>query len=256
MNLQILLSVMNLNKYDLDKMNIKSKCVVINQCDKNEYENYKNFEIYSYNERGTANNRNRGLEHITEEIILLCDDDVVYDEDYEQKVLEEFENNKNANIIVFNLNSPNREIKPNTKDKRLRFYNILRYSSPRIAFRKDSIENNNIKFNTLFGSGAKYTSGEDTLFLVDALKKNLKIYSSTENIGTVYHEKSTWFNGYTQKYFFDKGALFTAISKKNRIILIIQFLLRHTEILQDVSFFSAFKWMMKGSEDYLKTQKN
>ena len=70
MNLQVLLSVMDLKKDDLDKMNIASKCVVINQCDKDGYEKYKNFDIYSYTERGAANSRNRGLEHITEDIIF------------------------------------------------------------------------------------------------------------------------------------------------------------------------------------------
>ena len=171
MDLQVLLSVMNLKKEDLNKMNITSKCVVINQCDESGYERYNNFDIYSSTERGAANSRNMGIEHITEDIILLCDDDVVYDDGYEQKVIGEFEKNNDADFIVFNLNSPNRALKQNTKNKRLHFYNILKYASPRIAFRKDSIERNKINFNNLFGPGAKYTSGEDTLFLVSALKK-------------------------------------------------------------------------------------
>jgi len=255
MNLQVLLSEMNIKKDDLTNMNITGKCVVINQCDRNAYEKFGNFDIYSYAERGAANSRNRGLEHITEEIIILCDDDVVYDDGYEEKILEEFERNKNADIIVFNLNSPNRKIKQNTKEKRLHFYNILRYSSPRIAFRRESIEKNNISFNKLFGPGAKYTSGEDTLFLVDSLKNKLKIYSSTKNLGTMYHEKSTWFNGYTEEYFFNKGALFTALGGKLRFILFIQFLLRHNEIIKKVPFFIAFKYMINGSNDYIKTKK-
>ena len=61
MKLEVLLSVMNLNKKDLDKMNITSKCTVINQCGKNKQEKYKNFNIYSYDEIGTSNSRNRGL---------------------------------------------------------------------------------------------------------------------------------------------------------------------------------------------------
>ena len=256
MNLQVLLSVMNLKKEDLDKMNITSKCVVINQCDKDGYEKYKNFDIYSYKERGLANSRNRGIKHITEDIILLCDDDVVYDDGYERKVIDEFEKNKDADFVVFNLNSPNRALKKNTKNKRLHFYNILRYASFRIAFKKESIEKNNLDFNTLFGAGAKYTSGEDTLFLVAALKNKLRIYSSTKNIGTVYHTKSTWFNGYTDEYFFNKGALFTAIGRKYRFILIIQFLLRHRECIQNTTFFQAFRCMLDGSNDYIKMQNN
>ena len=254
MNLEVLLSVMNLDKKNLDKMNITSKCTVINQCKKNNKDKYKNFDIYSYDEIGASNSRNRGLENITCDIIIICDDDVVYKNEYEELILKEFKRNDKADIIVFNIDSPNRKIKDNKKDKRLHFYNILRYSSQRIAFRRKSIEKYNIRFNPMFGSGSKYTCGEDTLFLVDSLKKGLKIYSSTIKIGTVYHEKSSWFRGYNEKYFFDKGALFTAISRKFRIFLILQYLVRHKEVLQDIKFFKAFRIMLKGSKDYLNNR--
>ena len=90
MELEVLLSVMNLNIKDLDKMNISSKCVVINQCDKKEHKKYKNFDIYSYKEVGLSNSRNRGLEHIKSDIILLCDDDVVYKDNYVEWDLENY----------------------------------------------------------------------------------------------------------------------------------------------------------------------
>lgn len=250
MSLEVLLSTVNLNKKDLDKMNITSNCTVINQSDKNDYIKYKNFNIYSYKEKGTALSRNRGLSHVSGDIILLCDDDVVYNKDYEKLVTHAFKNNKDADIITFNLNSPYRKVKPNKKNKRLHIYNSLRYSSSNIAFRKDSIINNNISFNTLFGSNAKYGSGEDTLFIVEALKKGLRVYSSTYNIGTIYHKKSIWFKGYNKRYFFDKGALFTAISYKYRHLLILQYLLRHKEVLSDIGFYSSYKEMVRGSNDY------
>ena len=100
---------MNLNVKDLDKMNITGACTVINQCKKNKKEKYKNFNIYSYNEIGTSNSRNRGLEHIKEDIIILCDDDVVYNKNYEEKILNEFKNNPKADVIIFNFESPNRK---------------------------------------------------------------------------------------------------------------------------------------------------
>lgn len=256
MKLEILLSVLNLKNENLDKMNIKSDCVVINQCGKNDYSEYKNFKIYSCDEIGVSNSRNKGLKHINGDIILLCDDDVIYNDNYEKRILEEFEKNKKADFIVFNIDSPNRAIKYNKRNKRLHFYNILRYTSTRIAFRRDSVESNHINFNILFGPGAKYTSGEDTLFLVEAMKKNLKIYSSTKNLGTVYQSSSTWFNGYTKEYFFNKGALFTAISKKFKLFLILQYLLRHKEVLEDISFYKAFKLMRQGSKQYINDCKN
>lgn len=253
MKLEVLLSVMNLNKESLKKMNITSKCTVINQCGKNCEENYENFKIYSYNEIGLSNSRNRGLEYISKDIILLCDDDVVYNENYEKIIIQEFRNNPKADLIIFNIDSPNRSMKINTKNKKLHFYNILRYESTRIAFRRKCIENNKIKFNTLFGAGAKYTSGEDTLFLIDCLKNKLKIYSSTKNIATVYHRQSTWFKGYNEKYFLDKGALFTAINRSFRILLILQYLLRHKELTQEIKFSKAFALMLRGSKEYLNT---
>lgn len=252
MNLEVLLSVMNLKKENLDKMNITSTCTVINQCNKESKEIYKNFNIYSYNEIGTSNSRNRGLENIKEDIILLCDDDVVYNKDYEKLVLEEFKNNKKADVIIFNFNVKNRKKRIIKKRKRLHIYNSLNYATYNIAFKKEKILNNNIKFNTLFGPGAKYNNGSDTMFIKELFKNKLKVYTSPEYLGTVYNKKSTWFKGYNEKYFFNKGALFTAINKKIRHLLILQYLIRHKETLTNIKFMSAYKLMLKGSKDYLE----
>lgn len=254
MNLEVILSVMNLYIKDLDKMNITSKCTVINQCGKNEFKKYKNFNIYSYDELGTSNSRNRGLEHITEDIILLCDDDIIYNEDYERIILEEFKKNKKADVIIFNFNVRNRKKRIIKKRKRLHIYNSLNYATYNIAFRRKSIKN--IKFNTMFGPGTKYNSGEDSLFVKDLFKKNLKVYSSPEYLGTVYNEKSTWFKGYNEKFFFNKGALFTAICPKLRGTLILQYLIRHKEVLVDIKFMKAYKLMLAGSKEYLKEVTN
>lgn len=249
MRLEVLLSVMNLNKKELDKMNITSKCTVINQCDKESVEKYKNFTIYSYKEKGLSKSRNRGLEKVTENIIILCDDDVIYSKDYEKTIINEFKFNKKADIIIFNIESPYRKIRQNKKNKRLHFYNIMTYSSQRIAFKINSI--NGIKFNELFGSGGIYSNGEEALFLVEALRKNLKIFSSVKYIGKVNHKESKWFNGYDEKFFHDKGAIFTAISYRFRHILMLQYLLRHRNLLTNYKFFEAYKIMKKGSKEYL-----
>lgn len=254
MKLEVMLSVMNLKKEDLDKMNITSKCTVINQCEKESFEKYKNFNIYSYNELGNSNSRNRGLEHITEDIILLCDDDVVYSEDYEENIINDFKKNQKADVIIFNMYSPNRKKRVIKRRKRLHIYNSLNYASYNIAFRKNAVIEKQIKFNTLFGPNAKYNNGTDTLFIVDMLKNKLKIYSSPVYIGTAYNKDSTWFKGYNEKFFYNKGALFTAINKKLRKPLILQYLLRHRkEILNDIIFFKAFNLMLNGSRDYINS---
>lgn len=249
MKLEVMLSVMNLNKKNLDKMNITSKCTVINQCEKNDSEQYKNFNIYSYNEIGLSNSRNRALEHITEDIILICDDDVIYSDTYEKDIITEFKNNPKADMIMFNMENPYRKKRINTKRKRIHFYNSLNYGSANIVFKRSKLDN--IKFDTLFGSNATYSNGEDALFITNFIKRKLKIYASPIFIGKIVDSKSTWFKGYTEKYFFDKGALFTAISKRFRHILMLQYLLRHRNVLAKYKFKEAYKIMKKGSADYL-----
>lgn len=251
MKLEVLLSVMNLNKKELDKMNITSKCTVINQCGQNKKEKYKNYIIYSYDELGAANSRNRGLEHITEDIILLCDDDMIYEKEYKKIVLNEFKNNPRADMIIFNVYSPNRKKRRIKKSKRLHLYNSLHYATCNIAFRRKSL--NGIKFNNMFGPNGTYgkAGGDDTLFIVSFLKNKLKIYSSKKNIGTVYHNKSTWFKEYNNSFFFDKGALFTAIFPNLRYALILQYLIRHKNITKNIGFFKAYKLMLEGSKNYI-----
>lgn len=255
MKLEVLLSVMNLNKEDLDKMNITSECVVINQCNKIDYEEYKNFKIYSYNEKGVSKSRNRALEKATGDILIFCDDDVIYNKNYEEIILNEFKNTPKADVIFFNFDSPNRATKKHKKNKRLHIYNSLRYGAINIAFRRDFVNKKNIKLNKLFGSKDNYLSGEDTLFIVDCLKNKLKLYSSTKTIGTVSNLKSEWFKGYNEKYFFDKGALFCAINKSLRHFLFLQYLIRYRNILTNIKFIEAYKVMIKGADSYLEKVK-
>lgn len=249
MKLEVLLSVMNLNKADLKKMNITSDCVVINQCGHDGYEEYGNFKIYSYNEKGISRSRNRALELSNGDILLLCDDDVTYNIDYETIIKNEFEKNKDADIIVFNLESPNRKIRYDKKDKRVHFSNCLRYGAYRVAMKKESIAG--IKFNEKFGSGAKYCNGDDSLFLYDCLKRKLKIYASSKFIGKVEQNKSTWFNGYDSRYFFDRGALYYAISKKMYLLIGLYCLLRNKITYKKVGFLNAVKYIIEGKKAYL-----
>lgn len=256
MKLEVLLSEMNLDIKELEKKNIKTNCIIINQCSENAFQEINNFKIYSYNEIGVSNSRNRAIKKSTGDILLFCDDDVTYYDDYEKTVIKEFENNPKADLIFFNLDSPNRISKLNKSSRKIHFYNCLKYSTSRIAIRRNSLIDNKIQFNNLFGGNSKYSCGEDTLFIVDCLKNKMKLYSSKEKIGYISHSKSTWFNGYNEKYFFDKGALFCAISKKMSYLLCFQYLLRHRYVLEEIKFNSALQLMINGSKSYLKGEKN
>ncbi len=260
MNLEVLLATMNQEDHSiLDKMKIGSDIIIANQCNKNAYEEfeYKNNKVrfFSFNERGVGLNRNNALMRAKADICLFADDDVVYVENYKELILKEFENNPKADIIIFSFDlvydSGVKEIK--LKRKRARLYNLLSHGTCRIAIRKDKIIYNNVFFHLLFGGGAKYSCGEDSIFLMDSWKKGLKIYTSPIKIGKCYKYESTWFKGYNKKYFMDKGVLFKHMFGVFSSLIAFRFIIKHSDICKNqCGRFNALKYMIQGGKEYKK----
>lgn len=258
MNLQVLVATMHQNDHSLlNKMNIQSDVIVGNQCDRNEIEEFgyngHKVKYLSFTERGVGLNRNNALMRATADICLFADDDVTYIDNYKEIILKEFMRNPRADVIVFNVPSTNPKRKGYTirKNKRLRIFNALRYGTYRIAIRTESIRKANISFSLLFGGGARYSAGEDSLFITDCFKKSLRVYASSKVIGSVTHEESTWFKGYNDKYFKDKGTLFAVISKLWAPLLCLQYAVRKGKIFrQDKPWFDAFRLMLSGMREF------
>lgn len=214
MTLQVLVSTMFQTDYSLlAKMNINSDAIIVNQCDTDcvkefDWKNHRIVWICS-SERGIGVSRNTALMRATADVLLFADDDIVYCDDYVVKVLSFFER-YNADVSLFNFNSLNIE-RPeyiDTKKHRVGYFNCLKYGAFRIAINRTSVLKNNLFFSLLFGGGAPYQAGEDNLFLVQAIRGKLKVIASSILLGTVEQKSSTWFKGYDEHYFFDRGFLF------------------------------------------------
>lgn len=259
MEFEILLSLMNLKDNSfLEEMNIDSDIIVVNQTDRIGYEEFKHKDnkvrIYSFPERGVGLSRNSAMMRSNAKYVLFADDDVRYVDNYKKIILEEFQKNPKADIILFNVPSLNKErqtyvIKKNGRVKR---HNCLRYGTYMIVAKNESIRKNNICFSLLFGGGAKYSAGEDSFFLYDSLKKGLKIYCNTQIIGYAKQAESTWFKGYTEKYFIDKGVFFKAMFKHLSSLMCFQFLIRHPETYRELGLKKARDLMKKGENLYEK----
>lgn len=237
-------------------MNIDSDTIIINQCDKFDYQEFSRkgnmIKFLSFKERGIGLSRNTAFMRSDADICLFSDDDVEYIDGYEKIIIDEFNSNPNADIIFFNLPSknPNRPEYLAKKFSRVRFYNSLRYGAFRIAIRRDKLIKSNISFSLLFGGGAKYSSGEDSLFVHQCIKAGLRAYSSPRVIGSVKQEESTWFNGYNEKFFYDKGALFKYLSPNMYYLLIIQFILRkYQSFKNNKSRLELIKITFNGTKD-------
>lgn len=257
MKVEVLVATMHQNDHSLvERMNIQTDAIIINQCDRNQFEEieYKGRKIkfLSFSERGVGLSRNNALMRATGDICLFADDDVKYDDGYEEKIIQAFKKTPKADIILFNVPSKNKE-RPTyiiPKKSRVRFYNSLRYGAVKIAVKRENLLKANVFFSLLFGGGAKYSSGEDSLFVAECLRKGMKIYANTEIIGNVSQQDSTWFKGYTDKFFKDKGAFFACLSKKWAKLLCLQFIVRHTKMWKDTYKFSyVYRLMLEGAKE-------
>ena len=109
-----------------------------------------------------------------------------------------------------------------------------------------------ITFSTLFGGGARYGSGEDTIFLKECLDKRLRLYAVPYAIAEIDQDAaSSWFTGYTEKYFYDKGALYASLYPRIWRMIAVRFLLRHSNTYKNhMPFGTALKSMLRGGTDF------
>lgn len=212
MKLEVLLSCMNQKDFSItEKMNLTTDILIVNQCDENKYEerviNGKKQRMIYTTQRGLSQSRNELLNNMTGDIGILCDDDVIYYDNYNEAILKAFNELKEADIIVFDTEMKNYNGLLREKIKKIKKAPTHKnYGSVRIAFRKESFYKKNLWFNLNFGAGSKYSSGEESLLLREANKKKLKIYEYPATIAQVDYSDSTWFTGYNEKFFKDKGA--------------------------------------------------
>ena len=240
---QVLVACMNQKNDSLyETMNLQTDAILANQCDEYSYKEFiKNngnkVELISSADRGVGKNRNKALIYASGEYLMCADQDMIYVDGYDKIVESAFEKCPKADIIVFKLIYLNRftpERKEKNKFKRVHWWNCMRYGAARIAIKKSAVDKTCLSFSTLYGGGAKYSSGEDSLFIRDAIRKGLKMYSSPIVIAKVKQEESSWFRGFTEKYFIDKGILIANCFPllKNVLVYYFAFKMRNVEKFQ------------------------
>lgn len=222
-NMRVEVLVVTMNQRDhslLDRMNIQSDAIVCNQCNRDEIEKFQykghNIRWFSFDERGVGLNRNNCLMRSNADICICADDDMVFVDNYENIVLKWFEKQPSADVLIFNLieDKPTHR-RNNIKVTGINQFNYGKYGAARFVFKRESIFMNGIFFNLMFGGGATYSSGEDSIFLRDCLKKGLKVIAVPSSIAKLDDlRNSTWFCGYNDKFFFDKGVLYGLIYKR------------------------------------------
>ena len=238
-------------------MNIRSNVVFANQADKTYYDEHEfdghKAKMITTDTRGVGINRNLALMYANADICLFSDDDVVYCDDMENKVLAEFAAHPDADVIIFHFDtdSKTRPQKKYSKTKKCGKLSRMPWATFRVAFKLEKMRKLNLWFTTLFGGGCIFPSGEDSMWLSDAKKSGLAFYVSKETIGTVSFETSTWFSAGDERFYYGKGAFYKAAHPKTDILWMLYFVFR-TMKTDKMPTKDKLKWMMCGVDGYKK----
>ena len=208
MNLEVLISCMNQNDVSIvEKSRLTGDVLIVNQCQEEKtmevWKKQQRIRMISTTERGLSNSRNMAVHASDRDICLLCDDDEMFSSDYEKVILRSFQRLPDADIIAFHVHNKVTRIK---RACRVNFLQSLKLASYQLAFRRKAILEHGILFDPIIGAGSGNGCGEENKFLFDCLKKGLKIYFVPVAIAELQDSGSTWFHGYDQTFFYQRGA--------------------------------------------------
>ncbi len=228
MKVEVLVATMNATDFSLiEKMNIQTDVVIANQSDccsfeETKYDGVHTAKLVTTNTKGASINRNIAIDHSSDDIVLLCDDDQVLPQNYEKTIVEEFLKHRKAQAIKFYCESsnPKRQFayKRPSKFKRGRIHNALSTGVHALAVHREALFNKNLRFFENIGPGMEYDCGEDSLFLAQLCRSKIGFYLSPTSMGEVLQETSTWFKGYNAHYFTTVGYVYYLLYGKAALL--------------------------------------
>ena len=259
--LQILISAVNKDPLELAGiMGLESDAVIVNQLigdntpdgvqvgEKSYEYNGHSVNTFTVRAKGVGLSRNTALDNADHELIQFGDDDIVYEHGYADRIIAEFDAHPEADVILFNVRAQEgRETYWNTDYARVNWRNYGRYPAYAICARRDKLVSSGVRYSLLFGGGAPYMNGEDSLFLHDCLKSGLAIYRTDVALGRETSGESTWFKGYTDKFFFDRGVLYHFLYGKMALVLGFRYLFKNrNEMCRELGLMHCYKKLCSG----------
>lgn len=136
--------------------------------------------IYSYQEKGISNSRNRAIEKSRSNYIWFLDDDIQLNIGQIYSLISHLHKSKNdCEIVKIGSLEDNNKFYKNYNSRVFGIcrdpIKLLQVSSIEIIIKRKSILDKNITFNSNLGLGTHYPAGEENLFLLDMFSNKLSI---------------------------------------------------------------------------------
>ena len=160
--------------------NIKCDTVIINQCDEQktvcESIGKSNVKMICTTERGLSKSRNLAIINSDADICILCDDDEVFEDGFEQNLVKAYKTIKDADIIAVKMKNmpahfPDRVKKLGTLD-------LFHISSWQISFRRESLIKSGVLFDELLAQVPVTVQKRSLNFLLTVKRPVLKFTMS------------------------------------------------------------------------------
>lgn len=209
MIVEVLLSCMHLDEDDkvmelVRRTNIRGKAVVVSQCNRNGSSQIGDVKIIYTNERGLSSSRNLAIANSTADICLLCDDDEILCDNYQEIIEKAYAENSSSDFICFYVYRPAKPCPQ--KQYRISRKTFWPIASVEISFLREKVKDKGIHFDTRLGSGVSCCGGEENKFIYDLINSKLSGIYIPKTIGRLIPSESpTWFKGFSCEYFKDRA---------------------------------------------------
>lgn len=137
--------------------------------------NSKDAKLVELKSRGVAKSRNAALKYASGKYLIFADDDIVFDEDGVNHLIEYFEAHPECSIIMAQTSDETGKLRKSypTKAQKLTRYNSAKAATYEMMVRVDAVRSTGITFDENFGAGVQNFLGDEYIFIADALKNGL-----------------------------------------------------------------------------------
>ena len=148
-SIQVLLSCMHQTDHSIvKKSNLEGiPVIVVNQCKISAEQHKKPNEYLHWIDtpsRGLSVSRNLAISNAAADICIIADDDEVFENNLSQIIEQGYAQCPQADILIFTMG--NRPIKFGNKPRKLKKWELLKITSVRTTFRRESILKKHILF--------------------------------------------------------------------------------------------------------------
>lgn len=205
-------------------------------------------QIITQDFRGLSKSRNAGLKAINCAYALITDDDVQFPADVIQRLQTHIQLYPTADILTCQIQTP--EAAPfKTYPARAfthQLRSIARVSSVEMCIKMAWHKSANVHFDALFGLGATFPTGEEFIFLHDALQSGAQ--AQYVPIVIAIHPMESSGKLLDAAQLINKGAMMKRVYGWMSPVYMFAFAWKKRAVFaQHATFFSAIRYMLQGS---------